>query len=119
MNRATQIFLTCPALLASMLLAHNPAFAAEVTTQPTDTAASTKPVFEVVFERPTAASPTSDLSNTESDDALKSEDCGCSGETPTFNFTDQESEAAIKRYGCECAGCINAVRQLQGKLPLL
>jgi hypothetical protein len=36
-----------------------------------------------------------------------------------LNFTEAEANAAINRYGCDCAGCMNAVRQLQGKLPLL
>jgi len=40
------------------------------------------------------------------------------GETPMLNFTEEESNAATQRFGCDCAGCINAVRQLQGK-PLL
>ncbi len=46
-----------------------------------------------------------------------SADCGCGA--ATLDFTDQESDAAIERDGCDCAGCINAVRHLQGKLPLL
>lgn len=119
MKMTTQIFLACPALLVSTLLVHNPVYASEVTTQRTGTAASAKPVFEVVFERPTAASPAPELSNQELDDALASDDCSCSGETPMLNFTEQESTTAIQRFGCDCAGCINAVRQLQGKLPVL
>jgi len=54
----------------------------------------------VVFEQPTAASPTLELSNQESDDALASDDCGCSGETPMLNFTEEESNAATQRFGC-------------------
>lgn len=117
MNRATQIFLACPALLASTLLAHNPVLATEVAAQPTNKKASatSKPISEIVFERPTAKSPTSELA----DQADPFVDCSCFDETPTLNFTDAESKAAIQRFGCDCAGCLNALRQLQGKQPLL
>jgi len=30
----------------------------------------------------------------------------------------KRSNAAIASYGCDCSSCLNAVRQLQGKLPL-
>lgn len=120
MNRAKLTLLACPTLLASTLLAHIPAQATEVTT-PTNTVVSTpdKPVIEIVFERPTSESSTPKSTEQLSEDDIASDDCSCSGETPTLNFTDQESNAAIQRYGCDCAGCLNALRQLQGKQPLL
>lgn len=113
MNRAKLILLACPALLASMLLVANPADASEVVAQPPAPveSASATPLFEVVFEQPTADSMTNS--------AIDASECGCSGETSVLEFTDQESDAAIARFGCDCAGCLNAQRQLQGKLPLL
>jgi len=68
MKMTTQIFLACPALLVSTLLVHNPVYASEVTTNVQ--ALRHKTSFEVVFERPTAASPAPELSNQELDDAL-------------------------------------------------
>lgn len=119
MNRAKLILLACPALLASMLLVANPAHATEAVAQPTDTglSAPAKPLFEVVFEQQTPESPTPELTNEEANAAIDPSDCGCGD--PMLNFTDEESNAAIKRFGCDCAGCLNAVRELQGKLPLL
>ncbi len=118
MNKAKLILLGCPAVLAFMLLLTNTAQATEVVVQPTKTveSASATPIFEVEFVAQTPETPTSELTK---DDAITSNDCGCSGETPTLEFTDRESDAAIERYGCDCAGCINSVRQLQGRLPLL
>lgn len=112
MNRTKLILLACPALLASMVLVANPAHANEAVAQLTNRVESTpvKPIFEVVFERPTPADAMAA--------ATDPSDCGC-GETPMLEFSDEESNAAIDRYGCDCAGCLNALRQLQGKLPLL
>ena len=110
MNRAKLILLACPALLASMLLVANPAHANEALTQPTDTGSSEpdKPLFEVVFEQ---------QPEEKANAAIDPSDCGCGD--PILNFTDQESNAAIQRFGCDCAGCLNALRELQGKSPLL
>lgn len=96
MNRAKLILLSCPVLLASMLLVANPAHANEVVAQPPKTEASAptkQPIFEVVFERETP-------------------------EAPMLEFTDEEANAAIQRYGCDCTSCLNTARQLQGQLPL-
>lgn len=114
MNRAKLILLGCPALLASMLLVASPAHATDVVAQPTNRveSAPAKPIFEVVFEQQAPEDPMANA-------AIDSSNCGCSGETPMLEFTDQESNAAINRYGCDCSGCLNALRQLQGKLPLL
>lgn len=111
MNRAKPILLACPALLASMLLVANPAHASEAVAQPTDTGSSEpdQPLFEVVFEQQTEE---------QANAVIDPSDCGC-GETPMLNFTDEDSNAAIKRFGCDCAGCLNALRELQGKPPLL
>lgn len=94
MNRLKLILLACPALLASMVLV-NPVNATDPVTGSTDTDVSVTaaPLFEVVFEQES------------SEDAL--------------DFTDQESDDAIARYGCDCPRHLNAIRQLQGKLPLL
>lgn len=94
MNRLKLILLACPALLASMVLV-NPVNATDPVTGSTDTKVSVTaaPLFEVVFEQES------------SEDAL--------------DFTDQESDDAIARYGCDCPRHLNAIRQLQGKLPLL
>lgn len=94
MNRAKLILLACPALLASMVLV-NPVNATDKATDTTNTDVSVPatPIFEVVFEQE------------DSEDAL--------------DFTDQESDDAIARYGCDCPRHLNAIRQLQGKLPLL
>ena len=96
MNRSKLILLACPAILASMLVVDNPAHATEALTQPIDieVPAPVTPSFEMVFEQKTPAE-------------------------PMLEFTDQESDAAIERYSCDCSGCVNALRQLQGKLPLL
>lgn len=112
MNKAKLILLGCPIVLASMLLLTNTAQATEVVvkTPILVESGSKTPIFEVEFVAQTPANPTLELMN-------DSADCGCGGST--LDFTDQESDAAIERYGCDCAGCINAVRQLQGKLPLL
>ncbi len=113
MNRTKLILLACPALLASMVLVASPAHATEAVAQPTGTveSAPAKPIFEVLFERPT---PEDRMANAATDPSS----CGC-GETPMLEFTDEESNAAINRYGCDFSGCLNALRQLQGKLPLL
>ena len=111
MNRSKLILLACPALLAYMLLGTNPAQASAVVAQPIAPAesASTKPLFEVVFEQPTA----DPMTNSAIDDS----ECGC-GSDSMLQVTDQDSNAAIARFGCDCAGCLNALRQLQGK-PLM
>ena len=109
MNAAKLALLTCPSLLAFVVLVP-PAHANQTANKPS--------VTEIVFERPTSKS-VSNVSAQQPDDAVDSYDCGCSSESPMLNFTDQDSNAAIKRYGCDCAGCMNAVRQLQGKLPIL
>lgn len=95
MNIAKLVLLARPTLLASMLLVANPVHAAEVV-EPTETleSTSTTPIFEVVFEQETP-------------------------ESSILVFTDEEASAAIDRFGCDCSGCLNAVRQLQGTLPLL
>lgn len=96
MNRAKLILLACPALLASMVLVVSPTNATDqaVTgTTNTDVSVPTTPIFEVVFEQEDAES--------------------------ALDFTDQESDDAIARYGCDCPRHLNAIRQLQGKLPLL
>jgi len=115
MNRAKLILFACPAILAPMLVVSNPVYAKEIVVQSSDTVASTSatPVYEIVFEQQPPASPTAQV------DAIASYGCNCSSESPMLEFTDQESDAAIDRYGCDCAGCLNALRQLQGKLPLL
>jgi hypothetical protein len=115
MNRDKLILFACPALLASMLLVANPLHAAEVVAQPKETVESTpaKPIFEVVFEQETPESPM------DTNAAIDRSGCNCSSESPMLEFTDEESNAARARYGCDCSGCLNAVRQLQGKLPLL
>lgn len=96
MNRYNLIWLACPAILASMLLVANSAHATEAVTQAIDieVPAPATATFEVVFEQQTP-------------------------EAPMLEFTDQESDEAIDRYGCDCSSCLNALRQLQGKLPLL
>lgn len=122
MNRAKLILLACPTMLASMLLMANSTQATEiVVAQPTHTVESTptKPILEVVFEQQTPESPTLELPNKEANAAIDLYDCDCKSESPMLEFTNEESDAAINRYGCDCAGCLNAVRQLQGKLPLL
>ena len=118
MNTAKLTLLGCPSLLASILLASIPAHASEVVVKPTNkiSSAPAQPK-EIVFERPTLDA-TARFATQTSDDAVDSSDCGCSSD-PMTGFTDDESRAAINRYGCDCAGCMNAVRQLQGKLPLL
>lgn len=108
MKKAKLTLLACPSLLAFLLISPHAALAKETVAQPT---ASEQPV-EIVFERPAP-----DASQLET--ATDSYDCDCSSESPMLNVSDEESDAAIKRYGCDCAGCVNAVRQLQGKLPLL
>ncbi len=115
MNRAELILFACPAILAPMLLVSNPTHAKEIVVQSSDPVASTSatPVYEIVFEQQTPASPTPQV------DAIAGYGCNCSSESPMLEFTDQESDASIERYGCDCAGCLNALRQLQGKLPLL
>lgn len=121
MNKAKLILLACPSLLTSMLLVANPAHATKVVAQPTAIGSSEpdQPLFEVVFEQQTPESPMPALTDEEANAAIDPNDCGCSGETPMLNFTDEESNAAIKRFGCDCAGCLNALRELQGKPPLL
>lgn len=118
MNAAKLTLLGCPSLLASILLTSLPTHASEVVVKPTNkiSSAHTQP-REVVFERPTLDATTQVAAQT-SDDTVDSSDCGCSSD-PMIGFTDDESKAAINRYGCDCAGCMNAVRQLQGKPPLL
>lgn len=113
MNRTKLILLACPALLASMVLVASPAHATDAVAQPTNRveSAPAKPIFEVVFEQQSSEDPMANA-------AIDASNCGC-GETPMLEFTDQESNAAINRYGCDCSGCLNALRQLQGKLPLL
>lgn len=121
MNRAKLNLLACPALLASMLLVANPTHAAEVVAQPTETVESTPatPMFEVVFEQKTTKSPMLESTDKEANAAIERYGCNCSGESPMLEFTEEESNAAIASYGCDCSSCLNAVRQLQGKLPLL
>ncbi|HEY9780308.1 MAG TPA: hypothetical protein V6D09_09255 [Leptolyngbyaceae cyanobacterium] len=109
MNVAKLALLACPSFLAFVLLVP-PVYANETANKPS--------VTEIVFERPTSKS-VSNVTAQQPDDASDSYDCDCSSESPMLNFTDKDSNAAIKRYGCDCAGCMNAVRQLQGKLPIL
>ncbi len=95
MNKAKLILLAYPALLTSIVLV-NPVNATDQTVTDntnTDVSVPAAPIFEVVFEQEN------------SEDALE--------------FTDQESDDAIARYGCDCPRHLNAIRQLQGKLPLL
>lgn len=95
MNKAKLILLACPALLTSIMLV-NPVNATDQALTDTtniDVSVPATPIFEVVFEQEN------------SEDAL--------------DFTDQESDDAIARYGCDCPRHLNAIRQLQGKLPLL
>lgn len=96
MNIAKLVLLACPTLLVSMLLVANPVRAAEVVAQPTETLKSTSatPIFEVVFEQETP-------------------------ESSILEFTNDEANSAMDRFGCDCSGCLNAVRQLQGTLPLM
>ncbi len=93
-----------------MLLAANPAHANQTVNQPTDTvkSAPAQPLAEIVFERPNLKSHTPAVAAPQSDD-----------ESPMLDFTDAESTSAIQKYGCGCSNCLNAVRQLQGELPLL
>ena len=94
MNKVKLILLACPAVLASMLMAANPLYAGEVVPKSVVESKPVEPLFEVVFEQETP-------------------------ESPTLEFTESESNAAIQRFGCDCSSCLNAGRQLQGKLPLL
>jgi hypothetical protein len=119
MNLAKLTLLACPSLLAITLLAPNPAHANQRLAKPTDTVSSLAQPREIVFERPTSKSPIPEVTAQQPNNAIDNDDCSCSGESPMLNFTDAEAKAAINRYGCDCAGCMNAVRQLQGKLPLL
>lgn len=118
MNTAKLTLLGCPSLLASILLASLPAHASEVVVKPTNKISSAPTQSrEIVFERPTIDATTKVAAQT-SDDSVDY-DCGCSNESSMLEFSEDESRAAINRYGCDCAGCMNAVRQLQGKPPLL
>lgn len=93
MNTAKLMLLACPALLASMVLVNPVNATDQVVTDTTNTdVLPATPILEVVFEQEN------------SEDAL--------------DFTDQESDDAIARYGCDCPRHLNAIRQLQGKLPL-
>ncbi len=121
MNKTKLTLLGCPSLLAFILLPLHPAYAREIVVQPTNTAASVaaQPIREIVFDRPAPDASQSKVAAQASEDIADNYDCSCSNESPMLDFTNEESEAAIDRYGCDCAGCITAVRQLQGKLPLL
>lgn len=104
MNIAKLSLLACPSLLA-VILSPNPAHANQPVA-PTDVASKAKPT-EIVFERPTESSiPKVNASQSNE-------------QTPTLDFTEAESKAAIDRFSCDCSSCISAVRELQGKLPLL
>lgn len=39
-----------------------------------------------------------------------------STEDSMMNFSEAESDAAVALFGCDCPPCINALRQLRGKL---
>lgn len=101
--------LACPALLALTLVAPNSAQAQEIINQSDGAvkSVSSPPLVDLVFDRPTPKSSISSAIDTSSND-----------DVPTLDFTDEESQTAIQRYGCDCSGCIIAVQQLQGKLPL-
>jgi hypothetical protein len=101
--------LACPAFLALILIAPNSAQAQEMINRSTNVAksGSSPPLVDLVFDRPTPKSSLANVTETPSND-----------DVPTLDFTDEESQAAIQRYGCDCSGCIIAVQQLQGKLPL-
>lgn len=121
MNRNKLTLLACPSLLALILLPPSPTHAREIVAQPTNNVASvaTQPVKEIVFERPALDVSQPQVATQPLEEIADNYDCGCSSEPATLDFTNEESQAAIDRYGCDCAGCISAVRQLQGKLPLL
>lgn len=104
MNIAKLSLVACPSLLAVILLP-NPAHANQPVSS-TDVASKAKPT-EIVFERPPESS-IPKVNTSQSND-----------QTPTLDFTEAESKAAIDRFSCDCNGCISAVRELQGKLPLL
>lgn len=108
MKLSKLVLLACPALMALILIAPDPAQARKIVTQPNVTVKSEPrpPLVDIVFDRPTPK-PSANITETPSKD-----------EVPTLDFTDEESQAAIQRYGCDCSSCIVAVQQLQGKFPL-
>ncbi len=120
MNTAKLNLLACPAVLGFILLGPHLAHATEIAAKPTNSIApAPAQPREIVFERPMSESAIVNSKAQQSEAAIDSYDCNCSNEPLKLNFDEQESKAAIERYGCDCAGCVNAVRQLQGKLPLL
>lgn len=70
MSKTKLSLFACPALLACMLLAPNPAHANQTVNQPTDTvkSAPAQPLAEIVFERPNLKSPTPEVATPQSDD---------------------------------------------------
>jgi hypothetical protein len=103
------VFLACPSFLTLVLVAPNSAQAQEAIVQTNNAVKSLShpPLVDIVFDRPAPKLSISRLKATPSND-----------DVPTLDFTDAESETAIQKYGCDCSGCIIAVQQLQGKLPL-
>lgn len=112
MNTAKLNLLACPTVLGFILLSPHIAHATGIAPAPAQPR-------EIVFERPMSESAIVNSKAQQSEASIDSYECNCSNEPAMLNFDEQESKAAVERYGCDCAGCVNAVRQLQGKLPLL
>lgn len=94
MHKLRLILLASSLIVGSLLLLANPVFASQTNPQAPEPVKyiPAKPLYEVVFEQPNS--------------------------DPMLEFTDEEANNAIQRFGCDCSGCLNAVRTLQGRLPL-
>jgi len=114
MNRILLVFLTRPTLLGSivsLLVAINPAQAAQLATQSAQVVGDSVCVRSVhtnqlvcVKRKPQASATPVQTANAQ----LPSND-----NTPMLEFTDEESDAAITLFGCDCPACIRSLRQLR------
>ncbi|MGA9378925.1 MAG: hypothetical protein WBV73_09165 [Phormidium sp.] len=114
MSRIFLVLLTRPTLLGSILslfVTINPAQAAEIATQTTQSSNDSVCVRSVHTNQLVCVKRVPQPSVTEAQTNAQPGD----DNTPMLDFTDEESDSAIALFGCDCPACVRSLRQLRGQ----
>ena len=114
MNRILLVLLTRPTLVGSILslfVTINPAQAAEIVTQTTQSSNDSVCVRSVHTNQLVCVKRIPPKSTV----AARANVQPGEDNTPMLDFTDEESDAAVALFGCDCPACIRSLRQLRGQ----